>query len=349
MLITVTSLFAVVFYVVWHNSRRSYFRGRSYQEWARRAQAGDPTAIEALKAAGSRAVPKLSEVLLAHDTAFRKKVWFWQTQLPPREREIAWRKIGYPDAVTRRESAAVALGIIGKEAGAAAPMLVTALSDSEGAVRWNAATAIGRIGGDGEELLERCLQDADVEVRHAAAYALGQIGAKAEPAIPFLIRALGDANEQVRNSASEALSRIGPPALPALEAAAEAGDRGNQEAALRALEKLRFSLRAQVGDLVRETKGPDPRKRILAIGCLETIKPSPRIVLQAFSESLNDSVSEVKLAAINALAHSGKKATNALPVLVRLAETGPAEIRDAARSAIDTIGPNSNLDLKPDH
>src|SRR5262249_38523038 len=73
--------------------------------------------------------------------------------------------------------AAHTLGLIGPQAGAAAPALVARLKDEDREVRRAAARALGQIGPRTSEVvpgLANVLKDGFVEARHAAAVALEQ-------------------------------------------------------------------------------------------------------------------------------------------------------------------------------
>lgn len=93
---------------------------------------------------------------------------------------------------TISETAADALARIGSQA---LPVLISGLSDSDPAVRSNAAKGIARLGESATEAVPAlivALSDRDRAVRLSAARALGQIGPGAAPAIPTLAEAMRD-------------------------------------------------------------------------------------------------------------------------------------------------------------
>ncbi|HOX08481.1 MAG TPA: HEAT repeat domain-containing protein [Planctomycetota bacterium] len=82
------------------------------------------------------------------------------------------------DADKARCAAAAALGLLGPEAGAAVPDLITVLADDDIRVRRRSAEALGRIGqaaAAAVAALERSLKDDDAELRTAASEALRKI------------------------------------------------------------------------------------------------------------------------------------------------------------------------------
>ena len=141
-----------------------------------------------------------------------------------------------------REWAAVELGNLGPEAGAAAPKLLDVMKhDHDDYLRLAAAEALVRIGRGGAALpvLAKRLRSSDEFDRSAAARVLGNLGPLAEPVIPELIGALEDVDREVRDKASDALARIGPPAVPALVKALEHRDSTVREHATWALGQIR--------------------------------------------------------------------------------------------------------------
>lgn len=154
-----------------------------------------------------------------------------------------------------REQACQALGEMGLAAKAAAPALMSALTDKDAKVRALSAAALGKMPGvTGTFLkLSAALDDTDVDVRLSAAHSiwlhqpkttdvtvpvivaalkhkqvrariraaelLGEIGAAAKASVPALVEAIRDENPAVRQAAALALKKVDP------EAAAKAGIR----------------------------------------------------------------------------------------------------------------------------
>ena len=104
-----------------------------------------------------------------------------------------------------------ALGTIGPDARAAAPVLGASLDDAR--LQVVTIAAVGRVGGADERTLTRMvalLKHSDPDVRGVAASALGRLGTSAISARPVLrTLAEGDPKDFVRLSAREALRRLG--------------------------------------------------------------------------------------------------------------------------------------------
>jgi HEAT repeat protein len=100
-----------------------------------------------------------------------------------------------------RASAALALGRIGPEASSATSALITALLDSDPAVRIQAARALGRIGPGASpaiDALVSALSDDLIALRICAAEALGRMGESAQAAVPALVAALNNDHSGMR-------------------------------------------------------------------------------------------------------------------------------------------------------
>jgi len=114
--------------------------------------------------------------------------------------------------------AAAALGKIGPDAIEAIPVLVTALTDQDDAIRKAAEDGLAKINPGWAKLevtkeavpvLVVTLRDPDPNKRQLAAEVLGKIGPNAGSAVPTLVLALGDTPD-VQQAAELALGKIGP-------------------------------------------------------------------------------------------------------------------------------------------
>jgi HEAT repeat protein len=123
---------------------------------------------------------------------------------------------------SERCRAALHLGMMGRDAAASVPALVSAMGDEAVGVRACAACALGQIGEvQATQALVDALNDDDAAVRCEAGRALRNVGG-AVLAVPSLILALKDENHIVRSLAAEALARTGDgSAVPALLQALE--------------------------------------------------------------------------------------------------------------------------------
>jgi HEAT repeat protein len=216
-----------------------------------------------------------------------------------------------------RASAAEALGRIGPKANEAAPLLVDALKDmkSDRFVRIYAAFALGRIAPMPPEsavaALGGALSDAETpaEVRKAAADALGQLGEAAASGVPALAAALRDKqNLEVRRATAYALGQVGASgakALPDLRSAIRDEDKFVRCHALRAIGGFGKEGADAVPDLVR---------------CLK-----------------EDSNTEARVAAIEALGSLGLNVPEAMDALNAASRSSQTAIREAAQEALRKI------------
>jgi HEAT repeats len=128
----------------------------------------------------------------------------------------------YREDISRMSSQCTlrAIGNIGPPAKAALPVLLEALSSSNGRARSLAIDALVSVHADASMVLPellKSLSDPDAGVREAAARALGSFGGRATTAVPALTAMLQDPDGQVREQATNALKQIDR------EAAAKAG------------------------------------------------------------------------------------------------------------------------------
>jgi len=116
------------------------------------------------------------------------------------------------------EGAAIALGMIGTEAGAAVPALKEALRQTPKPgvmLPREAAIALGKIGEI--EFLVRALQGEEADVStYLASQGLGAAGPNAAPAIPVFMEILNGSDAASQMYAAEALGAIGPASNPAV-------------------------------------------------------------------------------------------------------------------------------------
>jgi HEAT repeat protein len=258
-----------------------FFQGRAASAWRRDLRAADEAAaagaFNALAGGKGEAVP----------------VCAWVLRTAP-EPEARWR-------------AADVLGKIGKDAAAAGPELVAALSDDDPLVRQVAARAVGelapnvpggvpalinlfpdieairavaRFGPNGVQavgpLVELFIHE-DPTVRWQAVRAVGKIGPPAVPAVPELIRLTGaDPDPLVREHAAEALGDIGPAAadcIPALVKALHDPVARVRRDAVRSLGQMGPAARGVLAEVLAAAQDPDPDVKTAAVRAARLIDP----------------------------------------------------------------------------
>jgi hypothetical protein len=236
--------------------REPEFEGRTFSTWLEghvASSAANPPynspgwhkAEDALRHIGTNGIPILLEMICAKDPppTLRKFLnmaqrWGWLriTRRPAYQRneesEYAFRVLGtnaagavpgliriYEGNVSpsSQRCAALALGNIGRPAGAAVPMLLRDFSHTNSDVRFYAVSAVLHIGGDYDVLvphLTRALKDSNVSVRWNALSALGGFGARARPLVPEMRAMLNDpgmvGSSSITNQVQDTLWQIAP-------------------------------------------------------------------------------------------------------------------------------------------
>jgi HEAT repeat protein len=229
-----------------------------------------------------------------------------------------------------RSAAAESLGRLSDYAQTAVPALVDAFADKKAdrVLRGYAAWAIGRIGGGEAKAAVPAfigaLKDKDTpdEVRRSVATALGALKTSDSDAAGALAKALSDKSVDVRRAAAGALGQIGPDAqkeaLAQLKAAATDQDK---------------FVRAQV-------------LRVMGTMTRDTAEITGEVV-NKLSAGTQDSVTEVRLAAIEALGKLGPDAKTAVKALNKCQTDAQASIRTAATEALKKIEKTAEKPEKP--
>lgn len=170
-------------------------------------------ADEAVRHAGTNALPILLRMLRANDSALKVKC----VELAKRQHFIG---IKYTPAEELNYRACSGFGVLGAKAQSAVPALIEiANRNLSRASRWYAIQALVLVGPPTQEaipLLSGWATNSDGSVRSYAINALGRIRAEPERGLPVFINALNDSDVQIRTAALMALQGLGPNAKPAL-------------------------------------------------------------------------------------------------------------------------------------
>ena len=224
-------------------------QGRTLSQWLETLDnpiaATNVQTITALRVMGAKAAVRLVPMLDAYDSPLRLRV----VELARKQSLVQVRFV--PEAV-RQQRAVTAFDLMGDEAVAAAPALVSllirrgpeptgswdaanraahalsglghraipslrpALCDQHTRIRYEAITALQFCAYDDAPgtitELFKLLDDADPRVREAGAEIMGRVPKEPELAVPRLVRMLGDSKPSVRKQAAIALGRFGPKA-----------------------------------------------------------------------------------------------------------------------------------------
>jgi len=190
-------------------------RGRRLSEWIEDLKTGDSkakaTAMDALGAIGSPAIPALAELL--GDTQAVNAATFALVRISKEALPVLLDTL--TNGATRaRVEVAGAMSMFGPDAVEAVPALVECLRHEDAGVRGNAIASLQGIPKRPDiavPALMACLNDSEVGVRDNAATVIGKFGQNAEPAVSDLVRlARSDTDSHVRTRAAESLRLISP-------------------------------------------------------------------------------------------------------------------------------------------
>ena len=188
-------------------------------------------ADEALRQAGTNALPTLLWMLRAEDSALKVKL----VALAKRQCIL---RIEFTPAGTWNRAAQLGFSELGAKAQSAVPALIKAVNRSKSHNSLSGAIlALGSVGPSAREavpLLLRCSTNANKGVRGTAMWALGQIRTEPDRVVPMLINSLHDPDDDIRWGAALSLRAFGPDAKLAVPALIEC-HKASSDATTRAL------------------------------------------------------------------------------------------------------------------
>ncbi len=211
------------------------------------------------------------------------------------------RALGDPDETVRARAAST-LGSFGSEASGAVPALLNIFGESNTELKGVILRALGQIGPEPGvvDMLLASLDSIDNPVFTSACYGLGEIGAE-DGVVDALTAKASDDALQWREDAIEALGAIGPDASSA------------------------------TGVILEALHSPVQQVRLEAVRALPKVKPSREIVPALIGE-LSDESGTVVSAAVKSLGLLGNEASEAVPSLRGLLESGELIRISAARA-----------------
>lgn len=323
----------IILLVILHH--RSAWRA-SVQELTLKAYFGDLNALATLRSDATKVMPEIARLTQFEVPAWRRFLRSKASWFPGRLRKFALGET-LPNAFAIRKAAVRTLGLFGPEARKTAPALIAVLGDPETSLRLEAAQALGRVGADAVPALLPMLNVPDANARAGAIIALGEVGPPAITAIQVLLPGLTDPNPQVRSATQSTLPKLGPEAVLALVDVTAAGDNAAQQSAAVVLQRMVSSSKSPVATLREMATDPDPVKRARAVQALGKLRPVLAIGIKSIIAATEDKVLEVRLAAVEALGNTGAKGKAAISTLTPLAHSPDAQMREAARLAIEKI------------
>ncbi len=246
---------------------------------------------------------------------------------------------------TRRDSAALTLGRMGKSAEAALPDLMEGLNDPDATFRISSHQALVHMGPSAVPQLIQALKDPSDRVWYSAVLALGKIGPAAKSAVPALMEAMKSDNKGLRILALNALVRIEPDHR-AIDARVEeivpvlADSLRHAEPALRlwscvCLGKIGRGAKPAAPELAAALKDKDLRVRIQAAMALGQIGPDAKDASKSLIEALADAPVPLRAAAVAALARLGDGVAEQLTAALKHRQDS---VRSGAADALVRIG-----------
>lgn len=247
-----------------------------------------------------------------------------------------------------RRSAAVALGCLNAKSPRVLEALSAALSDSEPAVKQNAAWALGRFGTDALPALRKALRDSDPLVQRDAAGALLQVpdGDKVHELVPELLPLCEASNSEVCRAGLEVLVRVvdkdDKQALPILRKLLENRDLGIKRTAALTMSNIggKDAAPALPVLLAALRTGDIEVRRLATVGLGKLGEAGAPAVPDLLKLVRSDSDLDVRVYAAGALGSIGEANDEVVKMLVDRVrdKEDPPKLRAAAATAINWLG-----------
>ena len=259
-------------------------------------------ADEAVRQAGTNALPTLLRMLRAKDSAWKVKLM----ELAKRQHII---NIDYTSAEIWNRAAPFAFGVLGAKAQTAVPALIEiANRNISPPSQYSAIMALGYIGPSAKEAVPSLLRwatNTDAEVREISILGLGAIGAEPYRVAPVLIDALHDPDFGVQGKAAWALGNLRSNAELAVPALVEClnNEKADRQRAIEALGAFGPSAKEAVPSLLGLATNADANVRGSACAALGEIHAQPDRVVPVLIDALHDPDPTVRRCATKALEH----------------------------------------------
>jgi HEAT repeat protein len=230
--------------------------------------------------------------------------------------------------------------------------LVSAVAPAQPiAVRVSGAMALGMLGpeaGSAAEPLIACLQSEDALLRLHAGLALSRIGVEA---IPHLRPLLLSQDEDTARAAATALGRMGEPAAETLDdlksAAGESPSPYVRIAFFQAITSISADPGSGVLEILPYLDSEDPDVRRACLDAIREIGPSGDPIREKVCERFQDAVGTVRGGAALTLARVEPDAGAAVPLLLPLLWDDDLDVRVHTVMALAHYGPGASEALAP--
>jgi HEAT repeat protein len=299
-----------------------------------------PDVIQALQNLGHEArpaEPALARLLDDKDRSLAVKAALALARIEPKRAaavDVLIEAGNSPDA-QERASALSALGLFGKAARPAVPLLNRALRDQK--TRGLALHSLRQLGPEAAEAVDALTGLLSTKDAVQAADALGAIGPAASPAVPSLLKLL-DRGERTSEAAAGALGKIGGTAKQAIPVLLKKLEDPEQRlSACHALGQVGGLDPGQAHPGIRKLlKDPDAEVRVAAVWAVGLSKSADGIA--DLVKCLEDAAPSVRPAAAYALGRLGAGNADAVKALMGALQGQDPELRPAAATALGEIG-----------
>jgi HEAT repeat protein len=260
----------------------------------------------------------------------------------PQVLDLLTQAASNPDPEIRKHLPWIFASIETKPDAALAP-LMSLFYDQDNSVREYAASALGFFGKPATiPLMNTALEDKDPDIRRFAASVLYEFGPQAIIAVPNLTALLQDADWEVRMDVARALSAIDSQEKSALPALIQAAHIETNHLAFGPEINAVASLSSEADTLPLLKDGlsrSDVGVRMTVCTILRSYEGVPGVV-EILILALSDQNAHVRQEAASALAALGPEASQAVPALTKIIQTGKdVNILSTAMYALGQIGP----------
>jgi HEAT repeat protein len=320
--------------------REPEYEGRKLTRWLEDLHGPSPSweqretnTLIALQQMAPHAVPYLRKMLLAKDSALKKKC----SELLSRQRLV---NFDLGDAHLRRSDALRGLRLLGADGKAAIPEVAILLDDP--ALGREAAYTLHRIGPEAVPVLQQALQRTNSRARGDAAGLLGL--SREQGSIPDLIKALKDRDFITRSKAARALSRFPehPEAIvPALIGCLEDPDDTFRMNCARALAAFGTNAGPAFPALLRMVASTNYQEGTTAVAVM--MKIDSEGALTDLIKNLTVEDIEVRRRTAWALMAAKKKGKPAVPALVECLKYPDGKLKQNAAVALREIAQEPDM------
>ncbi|HUQ69220.1 MAG TPA: HEAT repeat domain-containing protein, partial [Planctomycetaceae bacterium] len=235
------------------------------------------------------------------------------------------------------------LSQIGPAHPVAIPTLIAFAGDqSDPALRRAVIEALGLNGpaaASALPVLVRALDDADESLRREASTSLGKLGPQAEAAQFALLERLAfDDIPAVQDAAATALAAIGPTVGPQLVPLLDSDDADTRRRTVTIFGTWRTNARPWQADIQVRWDDANPAVRLAALETSWNIARRGDVVAPRIAAEIAGDDRQLRIAAVRLLTRLGPDAKPARPALQTLLKDEQADVRLAARKALEAMG-----------